>query len=70
MSDDCYDEPDCICIIESKRAILVLRKSQPTDRRELWVPKEVLHEDSEVYKEGDEGKLVVETWWAEKKGLL
>lgn len=36
---------------------------------DTWVPKSVIHDDSEVYDGGDgEGDLVVETWWAEKEG--
>jgi len=39
---------------------------------EYWVPKSVVHDDSCVWsaKDGEnEGKLVVQTWWAEKEGL-
>lgn len=36
---------------------------------EIWVPKKVIHDDSEVWKyPQDEGTLVVEYWWAEKQG--
>ena len=34
-----------------------------------WVPKSCIHDDSEVFKEGDEGELAVKSWWAEKEGL-
>lgn len=36
-----------------------------------WIPKSVLHDDSEVYDEGanKEGEVVVKSWWAEKEGL-
>lgn len=33
-----------------------------------WVPKSVVHDDSEVWKTEDEGSLVVKSWWAEKNG--
>jgi hypothetical protein len=39
---------------------------------EYWVPKSVIHDDSEVWGARDgrnEGKLVVQAWWAEKEGL-
>lgn len=36
---------------------------------EMWVPKSQVHEDSEVWKHGQEGTLVVSTWWAEQRGL-
>lgn len=35
----------------------------------VWVPKSQIDDDSEVWKQGDEGKLVVNSWWAEKAGL-
>lgn len=36
-----------------------------------WIPKSVIHEDSEVYRSDSEpGTLVVERWWAEKEGLI
>lgn len=35
-----------------------------------WIPKSVIHADSEVYKADSEpGELIVEEWWAEKEGL-
>ena len=36
---------------------------------EFWIPKSVIHEDSEVYEEGTEGSLIIKRWWAEKNGL-
>lgn len=32
----------------------------------LWVPQSQVHEDSEVYGTGHHGKLVVNSWFAEK----
>lgn len=42
--------------------------------RTLWIPKSVVHDDSEVYRaghgdDGSEGTLVVARWFAEKEGL-
>ncbi len=37
---------------------------------EMWIPQSVIDDDSECYKEGDEGDLVVARWWAEKNGLV
>lgn len=31
-----------------------------------FLPKSVLHDDSEVFAVGDEGKLIVKRWWAEQ----
>ncbi len=35
----------------------------------VWIPKSQIHDDSEVYEEGHEGEVVVNTWWAEKNDL-
>ena len=39
--------------------------------KEVWIPKSVIHDDSEVYRESDTtpGKLVLKGWWARKEGL-
>ena len=34
-----------------------------------WIPKKVIHADSEVFEPGHKGKLVVARWFAEKEGL-
>lgn len=38
---------------------------------EKWIPKSVIHDDSEVYdaEENAEGEVVVKEWWAEENGL-
>ena len=51
------------CAKATKAAILCVHKG-----REFWVPQSVVSDDSEVYKEGDEGKLVAQLWFAEKEG--
>lgn len=33
-----------------------------------WIPISCLHDDSEVFAKGDEGKLVVKAWFAKQKG--
>jgi hypothetical protein len=36
---------------------------------EVWIPKSVIHDDSEVYSStGSTGELIVHSWWAEKNG--
>lgn len=52
-------------IRETEKALLVLRETGD----EVWIPKSVIHDDSEVYQEGDDGKLVVAEWFAEQEGL-
>jgi len=36
----------------------------------FWVPKSVIHDDSEVYKTETSGDLVVEEWWAIRHNFL
>lgn len=38
------------------------------DNEKEWVPKSQIHDDSEVYREGDDGRLVITRWIAEQKG--
>ena len=33
----------------------------------FWVPQSVIHEDSDVYKMGTSGKLIVHQWFADKE---
>lgn len=39
---------------------------------EVWVPRSVVHSDSEVYDEDEhsEGDLVLPDWWADKNPAL
>ena len=37
---------------------------------EFWVPKSQRHDDSEVWGLGDEGELVVKTWFAKQRGWV
>jgi len=34
--------------------------------RKYWIPISVIHDDSEVYQKGDEGRLEVKSWWVDK----
>jgi len=38
---------------------------------EKWIPQSMIHDDSEVYDDGDnsEGELVLHEWFASKAGL-
>lgn len=42
----------------------------PEFDEDMWIPNSQVHEDSEVWKKGQEGDLVVTEWWADKKGWL
>lgn len=52
------------CLRDSPKAILCR-----IDGEEKWIPQSQVDDDSEVYKAGDEGTLVVSAWLAEQKGL-
>ena len=56
---------DVVCLRETAKAILV-----EIDGDEVWIPKSVIHDDSEVSAGGDEGDLVVAQWFAEREGLI
>ena len=40
------------------------------DDKKHWIPRSVVHEDSEVSSEGDTGTIVLQRWFAEKEGLV
>lgn len=55
---ECTDEtPDAICI-------------EKEGDEPFWVPRSVVHEDSEVLNVGDEGTLLVDHWFAAKNGWI
>ncbi len=68
--DETVSFEDVRAIQETDRALLV-----ELDGEEKWIPKSVIHDDSEVWTmrgdedEGREGKLIVKGWWARKEGL-
>lgn len=63
MSDSI--EMFAICDHETDKALLVIL----SDQKKIWVPKSVVHIDSEVQAKGDEGTLTVQKWFAEKEGF-
>ena len=60
-------EQEVICVHDTPNAIKVT-PVQPHKPIPFWVPKECLHDDSEVYERGGEGKLKVKMFWAVKEG--
>ena len=40
------------------------------DGEEHWIPKAQIDANSEVWKNGDEGTLIISEWIAEQKGLV
>lgn len=55
---------DVYCEKDHGKALLI---NFGDDEKE-WVPKSQIHDDSEVYKEGHAGRLVITRWIAEQKG--
>lgn len=53
------------CIAETAKAILV-----EIDGSEYWIPFSQIDEDSEVYRKGDIGELVITQWIAEQNELI
>lgn len=45
------------------------KKTNADGSNGLWVPRSVIHDDSEVFEKGDTGTLVLKTWWAEDRGI-
>lgn len=39
------------------------------DGKEKWLPLSCIHDDSEVYRPGDDGLLILKRWFAEREGL-
>ena len=66
MSDDACSLGEAECVRETDAAILVELDSG--DKK--WLPKSIIHDDSEVWKEGQTGELVVDRWFAEKEKLV
>lgn len=66
--DDSGSEPHTMGEVkvtaETAKALLCV----PIKGGQYWIPKSVVHDDSEVWKKDDSGKLVVKYWWAEKNG--
>lgn len=50
---------------ETPNALLVVIGGVST-----WIPKSVIHDDSEVWREGDTGTLVLPEWFAVKARLV
>lgn len=61
---DVVEIEDVACTNETERAILCM-----IDGTKHWIPKSVVHDDSEVYAKGHDGKLVIQEWFASKEGL-
>lgn len=64
------DEPCSLGKVETIRTTAKALYVRLEDESEAWIPKSVVHDESEVYDEKDHrtGELVVQMWWAEANG--
>lgn len=60
-----YRVENAECIEKRDKAILV---EAPDFDGPEWIPQSQVHEDSEVYKLGDKGTLIVSDWLAKQRG--
>ena len=65
MSEETVELEDVSVEAETDLALLC-----NIDDKKHWIPKSVVHEDSEVSSEGDTGTIVLQRWFAEKEGLV
>jgi hypothetical protein len=64
-TDELAEFDGIACDVDTPKAILVT-----VEGKQVWIPKFAIHDDSEVYKKGTSGKLVVLQRIAEEKGLV
>ena len=65
------DPVDLGLVFVIRETDLALLVSFEDTGNELWVPKSVIHDNSEVWRGIDKhGTLVVEAWWAQKEDML
>jgi hypothetical protein len=62
---DTHESENVTVKLETAKAILAIFE----DETEVWIPKSMIDDDSEVYKMGTSGTLIVKRWFAEKEGL-
>lgn len=65
MSEETVEVDDVTIEAETDLALLC-----NINEKKHWIPKSVVHEDSEVSSEGDTGTIVIMRWFAEKEGLV
>lgn len=58
---------NAMIIKDSGLAVLV---RAPSLKRDIWVPQSCVHEDSEIYRDGEVGTIGIKESWAEKEGLI
>jgi len=56
---------DVEVLLDTGTALLV-----EIEEEKYWIPQSQVSEDSEVWKKGDSGRLVISRWIAKEKGLI
>ena len=65
MASDTVEIEDVTVKAETELALLCI-----IDDKQQWIPKSVVHEESEISADGDTGTIVLMRWFAEKEGLV
>lgn len=65
--DEQVEIPDTTGVRESDSGLALLVS---IEGKTHWIPKKLIHDDSETYKKGISGTLVVPEWFALKEGLI
>lgn len=63
--EDTVEFDDVTATAETDKALCCLVEGESH-----WIPKSQVHDNSEVYKKGHKGRLVVTQWIAEQKGWV
>lgn len=64
---DTYKVEGAKCTKATEKALLI---EAPEFEQAVWVPQSQVTDDSEVYKLGDDGVLIVSLWFATQKGWV
>lgn len=57
---------DCRIIAATPKAIKVV---MPGRALPVWIPQAAVHDDSQIWRDGDRGDLVLKGWFAERDGI-
>lgn len=60
---------NCRATKETEKGLMVIGL-EVSDGNPQWLPKSAIHDNSEVWKKGQEGDIVVKEWFADKLGVI
>lgn len=60
---------DGVTALRGTERALLCRIPGERATRDVWIPRSQITDDSEVFEVGDEGQLVVKSWFADREGL-